>query len=146
MTKPLFYILAVGLALAGCNRMNPGTWLNGGADSPRPEDAPPAAAVVVDTRPLIAQVQSVSIAPTPTGAIVRASGIAAAPGWYGSSLVATPVQDGTLTLEFRSTPPESTKSTVIQPIIAATAIKRDVLQGVRHIVVRGATNSVTATP
>lgn len=148
MIRPLLAALILTTALSSCGGLNPGRWLNSGGSSPTPAGMSVATAKVAeDTRPLIQQVTSVEIDRTPDGAIVRAAGQAPTLGWYGPGLVAQPVTDGTLTLEFRVTEPKGEQpagTPVTRTILAATAITNDTLAGVNRIVVRGATNALAS--
>lgn len=143
MTRPLLALLILGTTLGGCNRLNPGTWLNSGGDTP----APTAIAVVEDARPLIAQVTEVSIDRTPNGAIIRATGAAPTEGWYGPALIPQAVQpDGTLVLKFHATAPTGdmpTGTALSRQIVAATALPNATLANARRIVVQGATNALS---
>ncbi|MDB6453499.1 hypothetical protein [Falsirhodobacter sp. 20TX0035] len=146
MTRPLLAALILTTALAGCGGLNPGRWLNSGGNSPTPEGMG-TAKVAEDTRVLIQQVTSVEVDRTPDGAIVRAAGQAPTLGWYSPALVAQPVENGTLTLEFRVNAPKDPQpagTPVTRTILAATALTNETLAGVNRIVVRGATNALSS--
>ncbi|MCJ8139386.1 hypothetical protein [Falsirhodobacter halotolerans] len=143
MTRPLLALLILGTTLGGCNRLNPGTWLNSGGDTP----APTQTVVTEDPRPLIAQVTEVEVDRTPNGAIVRATGVAPTEGWYGPALIAQTAQpDGTLILKFHATAPATampTGTTTSRQIVAATALTNATLANTRRIVVQGASNALS---
>lgn len=144
MTRSLLAALIVTTALVGCSRLNPGTWLNSGADSPRPEGVA-AAEPTEETRVLVDRVSAVAVDRTAGGAIIRATGITPTQGFYQPGLVALPVQDGTLTLEFRVAAPEGQPPVGpehMREIIAAAAVSADTMRQVSRIVVRGASNAL----
>lgn len=98
--------------LAGCSnwresRINPATWFD---TRDRPETLTPIEQeLVVDNRPLVAQVSGLAIDPTPGGIIIRATGLPPTNGWWEGDLVVqtpdgTPV-NGVLSFEFRIAPP-----------------------------------------
>lgn len=147
MIRPLCAVLILTVAASGCSRLNPGTWLNAGAQSPTPQGMVTAAPKVEDARPLVAQVTALNVDRTPDGAIVRATGLPPTQGWYNAGLVARPVNNGTLTLEFRAAAPTGDQpvgTTATREVIAATAINNETLQGATQIVVRGATNALSS--
>ncbi len=150
MTKRLIIpALAVAMALAGCSRVaesrfNPFNWF-GRAES----EQVAAPAETEDPRPRIAQVTSLVIEPTPTGAIVRATGVAPTQGWYGAVLV--PETDGPVGGEmvyvFRAVPPldAQTVSTVqSRELTVARTLSQQDLAVLRTVRVVGARNALTA--
>lgn len=142
--------LTLALALSACGRVaesrfNPFNWF-GEAEA---EEATPVVLEDEDTRPRIAQVTSLRIEETPTGAIVRATGLPPTQGWYGASLVREsddPI-NGELVFVFRAEPPPGTQriSTVqSRELSVARAISAQDLANTRIIRVIGASNMLVS--
>ena len=103
--------------------------------------------IVVDSRDLIAQVISAEIAQTPSGAILRATGVAPTQGYFNAELVLESIQNGTATYAFRVERParfEIEGTTASRTITAATVLSAGDLAGIRSVIVKGAGNTVTA--
>lgn len=150
MTRSLILALAVATGLAGCarvadSRLNPFNWF-GGSET---EEAAAPAEVDTDPRPRVAQVTSLRIEPTPTGAIVRATGLPPTQGWYAAALV--PETDGPVNGEmvyiFRAVPPleRASVSTVqSRELTVARALTALELAETRVVRVVGANNALVA--
>ena len=135
--------------LAGCggfrdSGLNPANWF--GRSEPRETIVLPAEDA--DPRPLVETVLSMSVEPMPGGAIVRARGQTPTQGWWQAELVALDIDDkGALVYEFRIVPPLGTpavntpQSRQVDVAVFVSDIKLD---GVREIVVQGATNARSA--
>ncbi|MCG6884365.1 MAG: hypothetical protein LJE62_11495 [Silicimonas sp.] len=147
-SRGLIIGLALALAVSGCSRIsesrfNPLNWF--GSSEPAP------AAVVADTdpRPRVARVTSLVVEPTPTGAIVRAVGVAPTQGWYAASLVPEtdePV-NGEMVYVFRAVPPPTPEpvSTVrSRELSAARTLSVQDLAALRVVRVVGAQNALVA--
>ncbi len=141
------------LVLANCgggngSGLNPFNWFRSG---PEVETLVPVEEVVViDTRPLIANVAAVRVDPLPDGIILRAVGIAAQQGYWEADLVAdstTPV-NGVLTFGFRVAPPLNPAAPVgsqrTREVHAAIFISEQSLAGVRSFRVIGQQSAQTA--
>jgi hypothetical protein len=133
---------AVGLAVAALAGCGGGiSWF--GAT----ETAPEARAAALVTQPLVDQVVSLDVAPTPSGAIVSAVGLPPTQGFWSAELVRVPTeQPATLALEFRILPPSATWPAGTQPsreVLAGTRLTEADLAGIRAITVRGARNAAT---
>lgn len=152
MKKTLLLVLIASLTVAGCGRMrdsrlNPLNWF--GRSSAGPETLTPEGGYAAgDNRALVAQVLSMTVEQTPTGAIVTATGLPPTQGWWDAELVAEnggqPDEKGVLSYRFvvaapRGTEPVSTQAS--REVTAAAAISAVKLAGVREIVVLGAGNS-----
>ena len=147
-TRGLIFATALALTLAGCSRIsesrfNPFNWFG---------RAEPAQTVVVtdtDPRPRVAQVTALVIEQTPTGAIIRATGLPPTQGWYAAALVPEtdePV-NGEMVYVFRAVPPASPQpvSTVqSRELTVARAISRPMLAQLRVVRVVGAQNALAA--
>lgn len=146
-----FTILAVVLTmgLSGCarvseSRLNPFNWFGSA------EDEPVAAASLEDDdpRPRVAQITSLRIDETPTGAIIRATGLPPTQGYFDAQLIPQtddPV-NGELVLVFRADVPigEPRVSTVqSRELVAARAISVQDLAALRVVRVEGATNALS---
>ena len=135
--------------------MNPMNWFNKDREAEiatTPQATEPLVptrreVIVVDSRDLIAQVVSAEIAQTPSGAILRATGVAPTQGYFNAELVLESIQNGTATYAFRVERPsrfEIEGTTASHTITAATVLTADDLAGIRSVVVKGAGNTVTA--
>jgi hypothetical protein len=131
-------ILVSVALLAGCGLGQRIGWF--GASRVTPAEA----AAVLATDPLVDQVVSLSVDPTPTGAIVSAVGLPPTQGYWGAELapVASP-DPSALVLEFRLLPPPEPRPVGTQPsreVLAGTELSNQDLAGVRTITVRAARN------
>ena len=95
------------LALTSCaaiqqSRLNPGNWFEREDTSEPVENLP---LPVNDPRPLVAQVTSLRIDPTPEGAIIWAVGLPATQGYWQADLVRVDTSPGVLSYAFRAAPP-----------------------------------------
>lgn len=151
MRVRLILALALPLLAAGCGSvtnspLNPFNWFGGreAAEPVSPLERP------ADPRPLIDQVTQVTIDSTPGGAIVRATGLAGAVGYWNAGLV--PVdrdgradEAGVLALEFRAVPPPEPVpgSPAARTIVTGYALSRERLRDVRVITVVARTNSAS---
>lgn len=141
---------ALALGLTGCarvaeSRLNPFNWF-GGSET---ETTTAAAVVETDPRPRVAQVTSLTIEPTPTGAIVRATGLPPTQGWFAAALVPEtdePV-NGEMVYVFRAVPPEAPRrvSTVqSRELSVARSLSQQALAQTRVVRVIGAQNALVA--
>ena len=142
-------VLVLAIGLAGCarvseSRFNPFNWFRSDGEqtlAPIEDDAD-------ERRPLVSQITSLVIERTPGGAIVRATAVPPAQGWFAPELVSLdpdgdPV-NGVLSYSFRAVPPrgETRVSSVrSRELTAAVFVPNLVLQQVRVIQVTGALNS-----
>lgn len=148
--RALLLGLAVVLGLSGCarvaeSRFNPFNWF-GSAET---ETAAAPAELATDPRPAVAQVTSLTIEPTPTGAIVRATGLPPTQGWFAAALVPEtdePV-NGEMVYVFRAVPPEAPQrvSTVqSRELSVARSLSQQDLAATRVVRVIGAQNALVA--
>ncbi|EAR50664.1 hypothetical protein OG2516_06192 [Oceanicola granulosus HTCC2516] len=158
--RPTLPILCAVLALSGCAQLansplNPMNLIDRLA-APRPIDPanrPPLVTAaqrttVVEGRPLVAAVREVALEPTGSGAILRATGEAAALGAYNVQLTREGVEGSTLVYAFRAEPapgfqPEGTPAT--RRLTAAVALDAADLRGVTalRVVAQGNSRAVT---
>ncbi len=147
MTRPLIAALAGLLLLGACggfsqSNWNPVNWFGGSKEVAvvqTTDDGRP-----VDTRPLVDQVLSMSVERYPGGAIIRATGLPPAQGYWDGQLVQDPVEDGRLTFRFvLIPPPEPTRVSTQQSreVIVGTSLSDKQLEGIREIVIQGAQNA-----
>ncbi len=148
--RSLILVVAVATALGGCarvseSRLNPFNWFG----STEEEVAEVPVEVETDPRPRVAQVTALSIEQTPTGAIVRATGLPPTQGWFGAALV--PETDGPVNGEmiyvFRAVPPRTPQpvSTVqSRELTVGRALSAQDLAATRVVRVIGATNGLSA--
>ncbi len=147
-TRRAFLTLAgAGLVLGGCGRVrdsrfNPFNWF--GRDR---EEEVETVDVLADNRPLVDQVLSLKIDPTPEGAIIRAIGLPQIQGYWEAELVEIDLEDpSTAVFEFRVIPPlQGTRQGTqrSREIIAGQAISETRLSRTRSITVVGLRNRRT---
>lgn len=147
--RAIILTLAMAAVLTGCarvseSRLNPLNWFGRAKTE---EVAVPVE--VEDPRPRVQQITSLAIEPTPTGAIVRATGVPPTQGWYGAALV--PESDapvaGEMVYIFRAIPPQSPApvSTVrSRELTVARTLSQQDLAGLRTVRVIGARNALVA--
>lgn len=142
--------MAALIALAGCgqvaeSRFNPFNWFG----QAEPEETTFLPTVQSDPRPRIAQVTSLRIEPTPTGAIIRATGLPPTQGWYDAALVPEtdePV-NGEMVYVFRAIPPldaERTSTVQSRELSVARALSAQDLAATRSVRVVGSNNVLVA--
>ncbi|MGB3555459.1 MAG: hypothetical protein WBA25_12560 [Jannaschia sp.] len=133
------------LALVGCgvgqSRLNPLNWFG----SSTSEEI--AVARAVATQPVIDQVVSLDVAPTPGGAIVSTVGLPPTQGFWEAQLVRLPTEDASVfLLEFRILPPLERLPSGTQPsreVLAGAVLTNGDLAGIRTIAVQGARNRLS---
>ena len=153
--------LTAALTLSGCSaisesRLNPFNWFGSSVTSPVTASGEllpliPAGTRFgeVENRGLIDQVADLQIERVPSGAIVRATGVANTLGQYNAELVNEGITDGVLTLTFRVAVPASAQSGGTQrsrEITVARTFSQNDLAGVRSIRVQAAQNIRTSSP
>jgi hypothetical protein len=154
MRHKLTLILCLGLILTGCarfadSRLNPLNWF--GRSAPVVATTPDGQPVPLvtqtaaqDTRVVIDQVLEMQIEPTTSGAIVRATGLAATQGFYNAELVLTGSADGNVIYDFRVAAPagfEAIGTEASRRITVALDLSAAELAGIRSVTVRGAQNA-----
>jgi hypothetical protein len=142
-------VLGLAAALAGCGRLrqsklNPFNWFK----KSQPRETIVLPGEKDDPRPLVDTVLSMAVEPIPGGAVVRARGVTPTQGWWDAELVLRDVEEaGVLVYEFRLQPPPGRTDVNTQQsreIDVAIYISDVKLEGVREIVVQGATNARTS--
>ena len=156
MRHTLTLILCLGLVLTGCarlaeSRLNPLNWFGRSApvvattaDGQVQPLVPPGQAAAQDTRVVIDQIVDLQIEQTSSGAIVRATGLAATQGFYSAELVLASCADGNLVYDFRVMAPEGFEAIGTEAsrrITVALEMSVAELAGVRSVTVRGAQNA-----
>jgi hypothetical protein len=148
VARPLLALCLCAL-IAGCggfrdSRLNPANWF--GRSEPRETIVLPDESQ--DPRPLVETVLSMTVEPIPGGAIVRARGQTPTQGWWQAELVPLDLDDqGKLVYEFRIEPPlqvTATGTPQSRQVDVAIFISEIRLDGVREVVVQGATNARSA--
>lgn len=145
-SRALVIVVAGALALSGCarvgeSRLNPFNWFGGGSE----EERVVTVQEVSDPRPLVAEVTTLVVERTPSGAIIRATGLPPQQGWYSGALVPEtdgPV-NGVLAYRFRAFPPrEATRVSTRQSreLSVAVSVSTVMLADTRLIQVIGARN------
>lgn len=127
------------LAVVGCGRFS------GRGDALTIEPQGGYAIVAQDTRPLVQTITAVDVEPVKGGALLRASALPPTQGYHDAALVREgrgPV-DGVLSYRFVARPPLApapVSTDRSRELTAAASLSSFDLEGVRRIVVSGATN------
>jgi len=149
MRHSIIAILVLSTVLAGCgnfreSRLNPLNWF-------RPAQQEVVGELYVrpsDRRALVAEVTDLKVEPHSSGAIIRATGLPPTQGYWQAELVELPLDDeGRLVFEFRIFPPPEPQRAGTprsREITVATTLSTRKLDGVRLIVVQGATNALSS--
>lgn len=157
MRSTLLLLLLISMTVTGCarvadSRLNPLNWFgrsqavqNTDAEGNlRPLVMPGELVTIVDSRPLVGSVSSLSIDRTPDGAIVRATGQTSGQGFYNAELVAIEADGGTLTLAFRASAP-ATRQAGTQNITAAYVLTNAELANIRRVRVQAQSNALVSS-
>ena len=160
MKRSLTLAVCVALTVSGCariseSRFNPLNWFGQSTEAPldtngerRPLVPLNSTTKVVDTRGLVQTVTGLTIERTASGAILRASGIAATQGAYNAELVVVGQDANTLTYAFRIEIAQGLQGVgraSSREVIAATVLSVAELANVRRIRVNGQSNSRVAS-
>jgi len=141
-------MLCATLVLGACeSSLNPVNWFGNSKSQTVVTD--PAQPASTDPRPTVNQVTDMAVERVPGGAIVRATGLPGRQGFWDAALVreGEKSESGVLTFQFRIFPPLRATEQGTPPsreITAAVFLSGQALEGVRTIVVRGATNQRSA--
>lgn len=132
------------LAVSACNtRLNPLHWF--GRSHRVQTTAADLAGPAADTRPLVAEVLTMSVEPMPGGAIVRATGLPPTQAWWNGELVAQPIgSDGKLIYDFRLMPPPEPAAVSTdwsRQVTVAAYLSDTKLATITSITVQGAQNA-----
>lgn len=150
MTPRLVAAFAVLILLGACGASerrwyNPLSWFGGSQEVAATDLAAQAVGTAADPRPLVAQVLSLSVDAFPGGAIVRATGLPPTQGFWAGELIRIDGEDpSVVTFRFVAVPPPEPSRVSTQQsreIVVGTSLSRIELEGVREIVVQGATNA-----
>jgi hypothetical protein len=150
MTAKHAYILILPIFLASCGlgetRLNPFNWFGGSEETATAE--PVEIVERQDPRPLVAEITQLVIERTPSGAIVRVTGLPPNQGWHSAALVNVDPDgeavDGVMSYSFRAIPPDETtrvSTRQSRELTAAVFLSNPRLAGVRVIQVTGAQNA-----
>ncbi len=148
MKLPILTVMVLATALGGCariaqSRFNPLNWFG---QAQQVVDTS-LYTIPTDKRAMIAQVVTLKVEPYKGGAIVRATGVPPTQGYWDAELVAQPLdENGRLVYEFRIFPPPyggPTGTPYSRQVTVAAAVSDFKLQGVRTIVVQGASNAMS---
>jgi hypothetical protein len=135
--------LCLGLAACGQSRLNPLNWFGGDREE-RIEVT--ERAVVRDPRPLVAEVTSLAIEQTTSGAIVTVTGMTERTGYWQPALIEVERTETGIVYEFRAAAPPPGAVAGAAPtrqIVAATTLGRRDLAAVRSVTVIGRENRRT---
>ena len=156
MLRSFTTIVCFGLMLSGCarlaeSRLNPLNWFGRSApvvattpDGELRPLVPVGERLAVETRAVIDQIVEMQIEPTRSGAILRATGLAATQGFYNAELVLAGSENGDLTYDFRVAAPagfEAIGTEASRRITVALELSAAELAGIRSVTVRGVQNA-----
>ena len=159
MLRTTLLSTAVLLTLSGCarisdSRLNPFNWFGNSTEATAvaPADRRPLVpegrrVAIVDSRPMVQTITALSIDRAPSGAIVRATGVAPTQGYFNAELVEVGISNGVLMLEFRAQAPtgfQAQGSARSREINAGYIIDTTTLAGIRSVRVQAATNARTS--
>ncbi|PWJ20860.1 hypothetical protein [Jannaschia seohaensis] len=145
--------LAAGLALLALAGCGGGGESGGGGMGIRAFDFSNNRDVLDELRarlgePLVDQVVSMELSPTPGGVIVSAVGLPPTQGFWDATLVRVPTDEAaTLLLEFRLLPPVEPRPVGTQPsreVLAGTFLSRQDLAGIRTVAIQAQRNRATS--
>lgn len=136
----LALILCLSLAACGESRLNPMTWFGSEREERVTLASTPES---IDPRPLVAEITALSVEATTSGAIVSATALTDATGYWQPGLLEVERTADSVTYEFRAQPPGEGR--VAGPertrvIVAAVDLGRRDLAGLRTITVRSRSN------
>lgn len=139
MTLRILMALLLVAGLTGCgSRLNPFNWFGGDREE-RVQIDESGTDGPVDARGLVAEVIDLDVDAMPSGAIIRAVGLAPRQGYWEADLVLVSQEDRELVYEFRVYEPLDPNTRVGPPrsreIVAGTVLSRQDLAGIRSIVV-----------
>ena len=137
--------LCLSLAACGGSRLNPLNWFGGDREE---RITVVEEEVETDPRPLVAEVTEVKIEPTTSGALLTATALAEATGYFLQELDLLDRAEGAATYEFRAAPPPEGATAGPEPtraLVAAVALSQGELQGLREITVIARTNRRSIT-
>jgi hypothetical protein len=137
--------LCLGLAACGESRLNPLNWFGGEREE---RIRVTEVETVTDPRPLVAEITALSIEPTTSGAILTATALTDATGYWQAELVEGGRAEGEAVFEFRAAAPLAGAMVGPAPtreIRAAVALNQDDLEGLRSVTVIGRENRRTVT-
>lgn len=141
MLRSALVITAI-LSLAACeSRINPLNWF-GGEREQRITVNPDAAASLVDEdgRTLASEITQLSVEQTTSGAIVRATGVTPAQGYFDAELVLVERTETSIVFEFRVAAPLDAGTAGLQTISVGAEVTVAELAGVRSITVISQSN------
>ncbi|MBY4891641.1 hypothetical protein KUL25_02555 [Rhodobacteraceae bacterium N5(2021)] len=136
MLRAAFLVTAL-LSLAACDsRINPLNWFGGDREQRITVD-PDAlgTGAIVDGRILAAEITQLAVEQTTSGAIVRATGVTPAQGYFNAELVLVEATETLLAYEFRVVPPLGSGAAGLQTISVGAELTVGELAGIRTITV-----------
>ncbi len=147
MLRPLL-IVSLILTLGACgSRLNPLNWFGGDREERIrvDPDAAGSAGLALDPRALVAEITQLSVEPTTSGAILRATGVTPLQGYFDASLRLVERTQTAIVYEFRAAPPLNGSTQGLQEIVAGTTLSNGELQGIRSITVIAQNNRRTVS-
>ena len=156
MLRSFTTVICLGLMLSGCarlaeSRLNPMNWFGRSAPVVNTTPAgelrplvPAGAGVAAVARVAIDQIVELQLEPTRSGAILRATGLAATQGFYNAELVLAAGENGNVVYDFRVMAPagfEAIGTEASRRITVALELSAAELAGIRSVTVRGVQNA-----
>ena len=139
-------VLSLTLSVAACDsRLNPLNWFGGEREQRVRVDPDRAAGTPADPRGLVTEVTQLSVEQTTSGAILRATGVTPAQGYYDAELVLAEINNGAVVFEFRAAAPTRVTTPGLQTIVAGVTLTNGELAGVSSITVIAAQNRRTVS-
>jgi hypothetical protein len=139
----LLISLIISLSACGNSRLNPLNLFGGDREERVRVDPDAAQGTPADPRPLVTEITQLSIEGTTSGAILRATGVTPAQGYFDAELVLVELNEGAVVFEFRAAAPTGQATPGVQSIIAGVTLTNGELAGVRTITVVAAQNRRT---
>lgn len=141
MLRAALLITAI-LSLAACeSRINPLNWFGGEREQRITVDPDAVGGTIdVDGRILASEITQLSVEQTTSGAIVRATGVTPAQGFFDAELVLVEVTETSVVYEFRVAAPLDAGTAGLQSISVAAELTVGELAGIRSITVISGSN------
>ncbi|MEJ6388295.1 hypothetical protein [Gymnodinialimonas ulvae] len=141
----LVFSLCLTVAACGNSRLNPLNWFSGDREERVRVDPDAAGGTPTDPRSLVTEITQLSIEATTSGAILRATGVTPAQGYFAAELVLAEAEDGQLFFDFRAAAPTGAPLPGVQTITAGVTLTNGELAGIRSITVIAAQNRRTVS-
>ncbi len=136
----LLITLIFSVAACGDSRLNPFNWFGNDREQRVSVDPNAVTGTPADPRSLVTEITQLSVEQTTSGAILRATAVTPAQGYFDAELVLAEINNGSIVFEFRAAPPVGQPTPGLQTIVAGVTLTNGELAGVRTITVIAAQN------